>query len=526
MPERDTEKHIQLNEQLRASIDALEKLQHQFVKLGQCETNEEILNLSEMILLDIVDFDFNRIYLTKGTALPLQVTRNTSPADFIVKDDILQWALKQDEASFIPPENPNDLGQLLIPLSAPTMKVGVIILWVDSTPDKFTTGLMNLINISAREIGSVIESKMLLTEITEARKLLTDVIENVPQGIIALSGQEISLINSTALFMLNLHTHGSLIGKTYRDIFPTNFSDLLRRMLGQQAVNSVPGEQEIVISYGDHPDSTLGISIAQLNLPESKSDGCVFILRDISLSREVVKLRELDAAKTEFVSLISHELRTPLSSIMAYCETLLAEGMIEDFEERKDFLRVIYSEGERLNRLVNDVLDITKMESAKLEYTYSENDIINLCKQTIMTITPSANEKIITIKTDYKKVPLIRFDYDRITQVLLNLLSNAIKFTNMKGEILISIEFCPASTQEDFDIVCVSIKDNGIGIDPEDKHKVFNKFEQIEHIDNHQVGTGLGMPICELIITEGHGGKIWFESELGVGSTFFFTLPC
>jgi len=201
------------------------------------------------------------------------------------------------------------------------------------------------------------------------------------------------------------------------------------------------------------------------------------------------------------------------------------DGMVTDAEERKSYLGTIYSEGERLSRLINDVLDLTKMESGKLEYFYEEGQINDTLKSTMKTFIPPAAKKNITLKENFPdNLPLIRFDSDRIIQVVTNFLSNAIKFTPEGGTITVHSSLID-SEKASKRLVQVCVEDTGIGIAPEDMSKVFSKFEQIENIEHHSVGTGLGMPICQLIIEEGHGGKIWLESEINAGTKALFTLP-
>jgi signal transduction histidine kinase len=124
-----------------------------------------------------------------------------------------------------------------------------------------------------------------------------------------------------------------------------------------------------------------------------------------------------------------------------------------------------------------------------------------------------------------ENLPKIRADHDKIVQVITNLYSNAIKFTDEKGRITTKAYLTTAKEDESEKVIEVSVADTGMGISQEDIHKVFSKFEMVEKIDHHSIGTGLGMPICKQIIEDGHAGKIWLESELGVGTTFFFQIP-
>jgi PAS domain S-box-containing protein len=247
-------------------------------------------------------------------------------------------------------------------------------------------------------------------------------------------------------------------------------------------------------------------------------------------------MKELEKKKTDFLSSVSHELRTPLTSILGFAKLVhkdikkfllpMARTEPKAFKKAQragDNLAIIITEGERLTRMINDVLDIAKIESGKIMWRDEVFPVKEFIEQAVqaasgaLTLKPELQLKI-SITTGEIKIDA---DKDRLIQVLVNILNNAVKFTD-KGTISIKAE-----KQADGNFIQVSIKDTGIGIPAEDIDKIFDKFHQAikgDTLEDKPKGTGLGLAICKQMI-EHYGGKIWAESEPDQGSTFIFTLP-
>jgi signal transduction histidine kinase/DNA-binding response OmpR family regulator len=253
--------------------------------------------------------------------------------------------------------------------------------------------------------------------------------------------------------------------------------------------------------------------------------------RTCELQEANEKLKELDQLKTDFLSTVSHELRTPLTSVLGFAK--ITQGRFAkvvlphlDKSERKvertsrqisENLDVIVSEGERLTSLINDVLDIAKLEAGRIEWKRQQIVIPELLETAVNATSILFSSKGVELKVAAEAdLPDIQGDQDRLLQVLINLLSNAAKFTE-HGRVLLKAE-------KDRDQLVLSVKDSGVGIAPEDFDKVFEKFRQVgDTLTDKPVGTGLGLPICRQIV-EHHQGRIWVESEPGEGSTFFVSL--
>jgi len=237
-----------------------------------------------------------------------------------------------------------------------------------------------------------------------------------------------------------------------------------------------------------------------------------------SLSRLYERLQESDANKTRFFSGISHEMRAPLTSILSFSEILLNYRDVDEETER-EFLGIISGESRRLAQLINEILDLSRIESGKLEWHMDKINIEEIVRSAVKIAEPLARGKgvPIEIKPRDEDVSAVKGDRGRLLQVVLNLLTNAVKFTP-RGKITVGIEEMPEEIR-------VSVTDTGEGIYPEEKEKIFEEFYRIgDDLAGRPKGSGLGLSICKSII-EAHNGKIWVESEIGKGSTFFFAIP-
>jgi hypothetical protein len=223
--------------------------------------------------------------------------------------------------------------------------------------------------------------------------------------------------------------------------------------------------------------------------------------------------------KSEFLANMSHELRTPLNSIIGFSDMLKTEVFGKLNEKQIKYVDNVSDSGKHLLELINDILDLSKVESGKMELYYETFPINEIITNVVTLLNPLAIEKSIEITTDIdERLSLITADKTKIKQILYNLLSNAIKFTDEKGTISIKALF-------DDELVQIRVKDSGIGIDEKDIEKLFQSFQQIDSAAsrNYQ-GTGLGLALVKSFV-EIHGGNIWVDSERGNGSVFTFTIP-
>jgi two-component system sensor histidine kinase NblS len=248
--------------------------------------------------------------------------------------------------------------------------------------------------------------------------------------------------------------------------------------------------------------------------------GIAITVQDIT--REV----ELNEAKSQFISNVSHELRTPLFNIKSFIETLHEYGEDLSLEQRQDFLVTVNHETDRLTRLVNDVLDLSRLESGR-SYHLDGVDLGQAIEQTLRTYQLNAKDKGIELFQEVEpNLPLVVSHYDLLLQVLANLLGNALKFTKAGGKVVLRAYQLQPQSQDSASPrrVRVEISDTGIGIAPEDQQAIFDRFFRVENRVHTLEGTGLGLSIVRNIIEEKHHSKVHLVSEVGVGTTFWFDL--
>jgi len=249
---------------------------------------------------------------------------------------------------------------------------------------------------------------------------------------------------------------------------------------------------------------------------EEKSRALEAATRDLRAANE--RLTELDRLKDDFMSSVTHELRTPLTSIRALSEMLFDDPDI-GVEDRSRFLGIIVKETERLTRLVNQVLDLAKIESGHAQWHDTTVDLVELVQHAADTSEQLFKDRGADLHlTLPPQVPAIKADRDRLVQVVVNLLGNAVRFVpKVDGRVDVRLEF----DDSDFRVV---VSDNGPGIDPAMQSEIFERFRQVGGGSEKPTGTGLGLPISRQII-EHFGGRLWVESTPGEGATFMFTLP-
>ena len=254
------------------------------------------------------------------------------------------------------------------------------------------------------------------------------------------------------------------------------------------------------------------------------------------LRRANDELQELNRLKSDFIAIVSHELRTPLASIIGYVDLMLDEETGSLNEEQSQYLDVIERNAERLSRLINDILDISRIEAGRIDLAMAPLDVVQIAKETVVTMQPQAQAKGIEMTVSIPEgLPIIQGDPDRIRQVLVNVLGNAIKFTPQDGRVEISGRCLAAGEQPPppgpdlataSDWLLVNVTDTGVGIAAEELDRIFDRFYQARGFADRSVGgSGLGLSIVRGIV-EAHGGLIWAQSPgQNQGSTFTFVLP-
>ncbi|KAF3888753.1 MULTISPECIES: response regulator [Nostocales] len=383
--------------------------------------------------------------------------------------------------------------------------------------------LASTLNTMAEQIDGLLQGlKIHGQELENALIYLSTIIDNLVDGLLVTDIEgKIKRYNPALVAMFGLE-NTDLTNRDTQALANSKIVELVeqtRKRLG-----------EVFTAELEFTGGRIGHAVARAIVKDggntgSNSLGSIILIRDITAEKEV------DRMKTDFISTVSHELRTPLTSVLGFASII--QEKLEDLapeidpEHRKaqrtlkqvqTNINIIVSEAERLTTLINDVLDVAKMEAGKVEWYMNPLYIGDVIERAIAATSSLLEMKGLKLRklidTD---LPLIIGDSDRLIQVMINLISNAVKFTE-QGHIT-----CQANIHNGE--MLLSVTDTGIGIATDDQPKVFERFKQVGNtLTDKPKGTGLGLPICKQII-EHHGGRIWVESEQGSGSTFFFTLP-
>jgi PAS domain S-box-containing protein len=363
-----------------------------------------------------------------------------------------------------------------------------------------------------------------IVELQDTLAYLTAVMDNMADGLLVTDTEGvITHVNPALSYMFDLG-ETQMMGKDCKTVFGAGLAGLVEktRRFTDEVFTSEIGlahnRTGKAVATGIHKDTFQS---------EEGGIGSVILIRDITSEKEV------DRMKTDFISTVSHELRTPLTSVRGFTEVIkkrldedifpqLTAGDDKKIEKAvrrvKENIEIILSEGERLTALINDVLDISKLEAGRVEWKMEKIRMSDIIDRAIDATSALFEQKKLPLIKDIEDgLPKVIADKDRLMQVVINLLSNAVKFTE-RGSVTCSVK----KTGRE---IVVGVIDTGIGIAETDKERVFEKFRQAgDTLTNKPTGTGLGLSICKQIV-EYHGGRIWVESEPSRGSNFSFNIP-
>ncbi|MEY2855799.1 MAG: hypothetical protein RLZZ74_108 [Cyanobacteriota bacterium] len=357
------------------------------------------------------------------------------------------------------------------------------------------------------DVSDRIQSAKSLQRSEEQLKLITDAL---PVLIAYIDNQQRYLYNNRTYESWYGRPRSSLRGKTIRGVVgESNYRQMLPYIETVLAGKAVTFESQPVTENGN------SYWMNATYIPDFSSSGEVKGF--FSMTEDITERKAVEQMKSEFISIASHEMRTPLTAIHGVIKLLSAGRLGELSESGTKMAEMALRNGDRLVRLVNDILDLERMESGRDEINHQKCDSGELIRQTMDSLSSMAEAQGIRLATVSESIELLA-DRDRIVQTLSNLISNAIKFSPANSTIWIS-------SQWEQQNVLFAVKDSGRGIPKDKLENIFERFQQVDASDSRQKGgTGLGLAICRHIV-EQHQGKIWAESINGQGSTFFFTIP-
>lgn len=386
----------------------------------------------------------------------------------------------------------------------------------------FAKELEKRVNLNTQELNkkyeAIIEQKSYDQEIAwkKYKKVSSDkkkteaVIRSIAEGLVVVDNEgKVIMINPAA---------EKLLGVSMKDKVGKPISEGVRQeqliSLSRDSADKDNKEIELV-SPQDDTKKTLRASSAVIENENGETVGMVSVLSDITKQKEISRL------KANFVASVSHELRTPLVAIDKSIGLILSKSAGEISETQEQFLSIAARNLKRLTTLVNDLLDLSKLEAGKMQLKCLPSPIASVINEAVEVFNTWAKTKSVDIEKKIQDgLPQVTMDPDRIIQVLNNLIGNAIKFTSENGKIVVE-----AALYKEEQEIEVSVIDNGIGISKENLPKIFDKFFQVgERVSTDINGTGIGLSIVKEIV-ELHGGTIWVESQKGVGAKFSFRLP-
>ncbi|MEC4815798.1 MAG: ATP-binding protein [Scytonema sp. PMC 1069.18] len=359
-----------------------------------------------------------------------------------------------------------------------------------------------------------------IEEMTAEKAKLETLVSTIADGAVLIdNNMQVILVNPTARRIFGWEGT-DVVGENVLHNLPSTVETEISRPLSEMAAGECE-TAEFRVPLNQPTKRTIRILLTTVvNQQRESIKGIAITVQDIT--REV----ELNEAKSQFISNVSHELRTPLFNIKSFIETLHEYGEDLSPQEQREFLETVNHETDRLTRLVNDVLDLSKLESGR-RYNLDGVDLAQAIEQTLRTYQLNAKDKGIEILQEVSPdLPLVTGHYDLLLQVLANLVGNALKFTKAGGRVAIrAYQLEPQSKNGEHRTtqVRVEISDTGIGIAPEDQEAIFDRFFRVENRVHTLEGTGLGLSIVRNII-EKHRSKVYLVSEVGVGTTFWFDL--
>ncbi|HEY3416252.1 MAG TPA: ATP-binding protein [Armatimonadota bacterium] len=370
----------------------------------------------------------------------------------------------------------------------------------------FTEEDQRLLTVLARNGAAVIASARVHQAQDEEKKQLQYTLQSMTSGLLSVSRTgRVQLMNSAVAEMFGVNP-ATAIGGNYEDV------------VKDQAIREF-------LMEGLSQDGDL---IREFAIGERFFQGQAALTRDergvavglLCVFSDVTEIRHVERIKSDFVSTVSHELRTPLTAVKGFIRTLLEdpEGEFYDQATRMEFYGIIDSECDRLVRLINDLLSVSRIERGMpLQLNYGQVNIRALVEK-CMSFQRSYSTDHTLISEISNDLPIIEADSDKLDQIITNLLSNAIKYSPSGG--VITVRAVDEGTQ-----FCISVSDQGMGIPAEHLEKIFQRFHRVHSGDSQRVGgTGIGLFLTKNLV-DAHGGIIWVDSTLGKGSTFFFTVP-
>ncbi|RAP77525.1 two-component system histidine kinase PnpS [Paenibacillus montanisoli] len=349
-----------------------------------------------------------------------------------------------------------------------------------------------------------------MTRIHQNERQLASVLDNMISGVVMINAEgNIVLLNRRAEEVLGFSAH-ELVGHRYT---VAKQQSELAHIIQEAFERKEHLREEMTFYYPE--ERLLDLNLVPIFEDDNSFGGVLLILEDVTA------IRRLERMRSEFVANVSHELKTPITAVKGFAETLLG-GAVDDPELSRSFLQIIFDESDRLNRLIGDILELSKIESRRVPLQFSPVELSSFVQKTVELMRAEALQKQIRLSAKVEPDIYVEADEDRLRQIVMNLLSNGINYTPEGGSVSIVVE--PVGG-ENYESVRIHITDTGIGIPKKDLPRIFERFYRVDKARSRSSGgTGLGLSIVKHLV-ELHKGTITVDSLVGSGSTFTIELP-
>ncbi|MBI5360768.1 MAG: PAS domain S-box protein [Planctomycetes bacterium] len=520
----DLEYLKQINKSLQEYVNEITSVSEVAKKILAARDPDEILSLFFSALTDYLNAGKFQLFLFNDEKMDFAPQRDPDkPGAFcpVIPHEIINWLITEKKSTTIPLKDSELI--TVVPLMVREELVGILCIDTSQIGDEMNRQFIDVLEALASETAAALINVQLykqlekqFLDLASTKTYLLNILESINNGIITLNTTgEISQINKNASMMLEISMDDTL-KHNIKDVFKHK-PDLLGMM--ETTVSETLNCGFIMEKQYAHINSMgtelpLAISTSLLRDDNMQTIGIIVIFRDMTASKELERLRHLDQLKSQFVANVSHELRTPLTSIRAYTEALLDMG---GDETQVQFLNVVDSESERLLSLIEDLLNVSRIESGKLTLKMDPVNPAVLVEE-IMGVSKvqSAKHKLVTKIAD--NLPEMVLDKNKMKEVLINLVSNAIKYSPDGGNVTVAMCLDGGNLH-------IDVSDQGIGIAKEHLKQVFDQFFRVDSSLTAKIaGTGLGLAITKSIV-EAHGGAVTIDSEVGKGTTFTVIIP-
>jgi two-component system, OmpR family, phosphate regulon sensor histidine kinase PhoR len=438
--------------------------------------------------------------------------RNLSGGDpaLLPESTVVDYVFSQTRPITVPQ---GDRWITVFPLRAAQTPIGLLVLDVTPVAEQVAALDLEPIMILADQTAVLLHQAQVVSRSVGESTLLSNILDSITNAIVTLDlDRRITRLNRNAMAVLELTPEA--VGRPYAEVFLPEVTKAVDELLAETAQMGFAMERMVTARLASSLELNIALSLSPLRDETFAPRGNIVVLRDMTASRELDRLRKLDTMKSEFVANVSHELKTPLTSIKAYTEALL--DMASD-DQVKSFLKVIDEESDRLLFLINDLLNVSRIQAGKMKMHFMPTPPRAVVDEvlTISKIRSDKHEVVVEVAPD---LPWMLLDKDKLKEVLINLISNAIKYSPKGGKVWIRMRLEESNLR-------VDIEDQGIGIAKENLPSLFQAFYRVDSSHTAEIpGTGLGLVIVKAIV-EHHGGRIWVDSEVGRGTCISFLIP-